>query len=127
MPLLESLPQGDVPGAGSPQETIIVSILSKMGARAVPPLISALSSDSAQARELAALVLGEIADQDSLGALHKAAREAAAGSLEHTLIMRAIRAIEGPDEPPSYLSMEEAALEEESAKDVPREREPMYF
>lgn len=127
IPLLESLPAGEVPGAGSPQETIIVSILSKMGPRAVPRLIRAMDSDSSQVRELAALTLGEIGCESALEALHRAARGASEGSIECMLIREAISKIEGPDEPPSYLTMKEAEL---GAEDGKKEKPPynsMYF
>ncbi|MBD3389629.1 hypothetical protein GF415_01600, partial [Candidatus Micrarchaeota archaeon] len=126
-PLLESLPQGEVPGAGSPQETLIVSVLSKMGSKIIPSLIQALDSDDSSVRELAAIVLGEIADSNALGVLHQAARSAAEGSLEQMHMKSAIRKIEGPSEPPSYLTMKEAALAEECAKEEKPERNPMYF
>ena len=127
-PLLESLPQGEVPGAGSPQETIIVSVLAKMGMKITPHLIHSLNSDNCSVRELAAIVLGEIADQSALEALHRAAREVTEGSLEHMLMQSAILKIEGPSEPPSYLTMREAELGEtqKSAKTQP-EYNSMYL
>jgi len=127
IPLLESLPSGEVPGAGSPQETIIVSILSKMGRNAVPQLVRAINSDNAQARELAALTLGEIGDSSALEALYKAARDATEGSIECVLITEAISKIEGPSEPPSYLTMKEAELEGECTKKEKPSHNPMYF
>jgi len=75
MPLLESLPQGEVPGAGSPQETLIISVLAKMGRRITPLLMHALDSDDISVRELAAVVLGEIGDPAALGMLHKCSRK----------------------------------------------------
>lgn len=127
MPLLESLPQGEVPGAGSPQETLIVSVLSKMGRRITPLLIHALDSDDTSVRELAAVVLGEIGDPEALGILHQAARSAAEGSLEQMLMMAAIQKMEGPSEPPSYLTMQEAELESDCTKKEKPERNPMYL
>ena len=126
-PLLESLPQGEVPGAGSPQETLIVSVLSKMGSKIMPSLIQALDSDNSSVRELAAIVLGEIADSNALGALHQAARAAAEGSLEQMHMKSAILKIEGPSEPPSYLTMKEAELAAECAKEEKPEHNPMYL
>ncbi|MFP3949997.1 MAG: HEAT repeat domain-containing protein [Candidatus Micrarchaeia archaeon] len=126
-PLLESLPQGEVPGAGSPQETLIVSVLSKMGRKIVPHLIQALDSDDSSVRELAAIVLGEIADSDTLGVLYQAARSAAEGSLEQALMKAAILKIEGPSEPPSYLTMKEAELAAACAKEEKPEHNPMYL
>ena len=127
IPLLESLPQGEVPGAGSPQETIIVSVLSKMGRRITPMLVMALDSDDPSVRELAAVVLGEIGDPSALGMLHKCSREVTEGSLEQMLIKSAIQKIEGPSEPPSYLTMQEAELETECAKEEKPERNAMYL
>jgi HEAT repeat protein len=127
MPLLESLPAGELPGAGSSEETMIVSILSKMGAKAVPQLVAAMNSDNAQARELAAIVLGEIGDANALGPLHRALRETAQGSMEHMLIKSAICKIEGPSEPPSYLQMREAELAETCAEAEKPVHNPMYF
>jgi hypothetical protein len=127
MPLLESLPQGEVPGAGSPQETLIVSVLAKMGRRITPLLIHALDSDDTSVRELAAVVLGEIGDTEALGILHQAARSASEGSLEQMLMKTAIQKIEGPSEPPSYLTMEEAELESKCAKEEKPERNAMYL
>lgn len=126
-PLLESLPAGELPGAGSPQETIIVSILSRMGAKALPQLVAAMDSDNAQARELAAIVLGEIGDEGALGPLHKALRETAQGSVEYMLIEGAIRKIEGPSEPPSYLHMREAELAHSCAHEEKPAHNPMYL
>jgi len=127
-PLLESLPQGEVPGAGSAQETIIVSVLAKMGRKITPHLMHSLDSDNCAVRELAAIVLGEIADPSTLDALQRAARDATEGSLEHMLMQRAILKIEGPSEPPSYLTMREAELAEtpKSAKAEP-EYNSMYL
>lgn len=127
IPLLESLPQGEVPGAGSPQETLIVSVLSKMGRGITPLLIRALDSDDSSVRELAAVVLGEIADTKTLEALHQAARCATEGSLEQMLMQAAILKIEGPSEPPSYLTMKEAELTEECAKQEKPKRNSMYL
>ena len=126
-PLLESLPQGEVPGAGSSQETIIVSVLAKMGRKITPHLIHSLDSDNGSVRELAAIVLGEIQDPASLGALHHAAREATEGSLEQMLMQAAIQKIEGPSEPPSYLTMKEAKLAEECTKQDKPPHNPMYL
>jgi HEAT repeat protein len=126
IPLLESLPCGEVPGAGSPNETIIVSILSKMGAKALPQLIRAMDSDNSQARELAAIVLGEIGEPEALEALYRAKRGASEGSIECMLISEAIAKIEGPSEPPSYLEMEEAQLAEMSAQREEPAHNPMY-
>jgi len=127
MPLLESLPQGEVPGAGSPQETLIISVLAKMGRRITPLLMHALDSDDISVRELAAVVLGEIGDPAALGMLHKCSREVTEGSLEQMLLKSAIQKIEGPSEPPSYLTMEEAELAAEYAKKEKPERNAMYL
>jgi HEAT repeat protein len=98
-----------------------------MGRKIVPHLIQALDSDDSSVRELAAIVLGEIADNDTLGALHQAARSAAQGSLEQALMKAAILKIEGPSEPLSYLTMKEAELAAECAKQERPERNPMYL
>ena len=127
MPLLDSLPQGEVPGAGSRHETLIVSVLSKMGRGITPLLMRALESDETSIRELAAIVLGEIGDSDALDVLHQAARAASEGSLEQVLIHAAIQKIEGPSEPPSYLMMKEAELAEGCAKQERPVRNAMYF
>jgi HEAT repeat protein len=127
MPLLESLPTGELPGAGSSKETIIVSILAKMGAKALPQLIAAMDSDNTQARELAAIVLGEIGDSRVLTHLQRAKSISAEGSVEYMLIQKAIQKIEGPSEPPSYLMMQEAELAEASAQKEAPEHNPMYF
>jgi HEAT repeat protein len=127
IPLLESLPQGEVPGAGSPQETLIVSVLSKMGRGITPFLVRALDSNNISVREIAAIVLGEIADPEAIEVLHQAARCAAEGSLEQMLMQAAILKIEGPSEPPSYLTMKEAELAAECTKEEKHERNAMYL
>jgi HEAT repeat protein len=127
IPLLESLPSGEVPGAGSPKETIIISILTKMGAKALPQLIRAMDSDNSQTRELAAIVLGEIGEPEALEALYRAKRGTTEGSIECMLLSEAISKIEGPSEPPSYLEMEEAQLAESCAQKEEPSHNPMYF
>ncbi len=98
-----------------------------MGAKAVPELVAAMDSDKAQARELAAIILGEIGDAAALGPLHRALRETAQGSMEYMLIQKAIGKIEGPSEPPSYLNMREAELAHSCAQKEAPSCDPMYF
>jgi len=127
-PLLESLPQGELPGAGSSQETIIISVLAKMGRKITPLLMRSLDSANGPVRELSAIVLGEIKDRASLEALHRASRDASVGSIEHILLHAAISKIEAPHDSSSDLTIDETeSLPTEPEKEEKSAYSPMYL